>query len=126
MKFKTIILTLTFGAMLLFTFDLYGQEEPAAMSKSEHARMDSLLKTDKQIQQQQQAEDKKTIDDAKEASKDAKVKADEAKRIEQDASNASNESKKALRTEKKAQKARRNADKQAQKAEDARQKSNNN
>lgn len=110
----------------LFTYELYGQEQPSEMSKSEQNRMDSLKKVDAKIQQQQNAADEKTINDAKEASKETKANAKEAKRIEQDANNASNESRKALKSEKKAQKARKNADKQATKAEDARQKSNNN
>lgn len=126
MNYKTIFFTVTLSAFSLFTFQLYGQDQPAVMSTNEHARMDSLQKVDKKVQQEQKAKDERTIDNAKAKSNDTKAKAKEAKRVENDANDASNQSKKALKTEKKAQKARKDADEQAKKASDARDKSNNN
>jgi hypothetical protein len=125
MKYKTTILTLTLSALSLFAYNLYGQER-TEMSKLERDRMDSLQKVDLKVQEQQKAEDKVAIDNAKNASIETKAKAKEAQRVEREASAASNESRKALKMEKNAQKARKNADQQSQKASEARDKSDKN
>ncbi|HJZ39948.1 MAG TPA: hypothetical protein VJ203_06260 [Bacteroidales bacterium] len=125
MKFKTVIATAGLFTLSLFACELYGQE-PTEMSKHDRERMDSLKKVDIQVQEQQRADNKEAMDNAKDANAQSKAKAKEAQRIEQDATNASRESRKALNMEKKAQKARRNADSQTQKASDARDKSDEN
>jgi hypothetical protein len=125
MKYKTTILTLTLSTLSLFAYYLYGQDR-TEMSKLERDRMDSLQKVDLKVQEQQIAEDKNAIDNAKNASIQTKAKAKEAQRVERDASAASSESKKALKMELNAQKARKNADQQSQKASDARDKSDKN
>lgn len=122
MNLKTIILTLTLGALSLCTYNIYGQDH----TRTEHNSMDSIQKANKKMQEQQKAKDERTMENAKDASKETKARAKEARRVEQDASDASSESKKALKTEKKAQKARKNADEQAKKAVEAREKSDNN
>jgi hypothetical protein len=125
MKLKTISLTLILSALSLFSYELYGQER-TEMSKQERDRLDSLQKVDIQVQEQQKADDKNAMDDAKSATIQTKAKAKEAQRVERDANAASVESKKALKMEKNAQKARKNADQQSQKASEARDKSDKN
>ncbi|MBN1791430.1 MAG: hypothetical protein JW830_13090 [Bacteroidales bacterium] len=106
-------------------FQVYGQESPE-MSNRDKERTDSLQKVDMQVMEQQRADNKDALDNAKDASMESQAKAKEAQRVERDATVASRESKKALRMERNAQKARRNADRQTQKASDARVKSDSN
>jgi hypothetical protein len=124
MKLKTIILTLTLSAPVLFASEVFAQDQPV-LSNEEFVRMDSVQSAKKAaVIQKEQDEDRLTT--AKDEKRKTKAKAKEAARVEREASDAARESRNALRTEKKAQKARKHADAQAKKASRARIKSEKN
>jgi hypothetical protein len=117
MKLKTVILSLTLSAPVLFAGELLAQDQ----------RADSIQAVNNAIEVKVQEEnDAERLSDAKDERRRTKAKAKEAARVEREASDAARESKNALRTEKKAQKARKQADAQAKKASKARTKSEKN
>jgi hypothetical protein len=116
MKLKTIFLTLTMGALSLFTSDLYAQESSTVSGSTDSAQ--AMYRNDQAALEK--ANDEEKMADIKDARRETKAKAKEARRVEREASAAARESKNALRAERRAQKARKQADKQAKKAEKAR------
>lgn len=125
MKYKNTILTITLGALSIFSYEVYAQEQ-GSMSKREIAHMDSVEAESKKVIQAQKTKDENTMADFRRDKKQTKAKAKDAQRIERDANAAARESRVALRAERRAQQSRKDANKQAEKAEKARDKSDKN
>jgi hypothetical protein len=113
MKYKTIILTLTFVAASMLTSKVYSQSSNESLEAKNQAKM-------------QERKDATRMADAKTNKKEARAKAKDAKRIGKDADDAAKESKSELKMERKAQKSRKKANEQSKKALKARDKSDGN
>jgi hypothetical protein len=125
MKYKTLILGLTFIAASLITAKVQGQDRNE-MTKAEVERKDSIDTATRIEAKVLETKNENAMASAKADRKETKAKAKDAKRIQRDADNAAKESKYAVRSERKAQKSRRQANDQAEKASKARDKSDNN
>jgi hypothetical protein len=125
MKYKTVILTLTFITASLMTSKVYSQSNNET-NKVEADRKDSLDNATRNETKIQEVKDENRMANAKAEKKDTKAKAKNAQRIEKDANDAAKESKNAVKSERRAQKSRKQANDQAEKASKAREKSDNN
>lgn len=124
MKTNISILTLTLGAFMFLTGNLYAQDNSESRAAESH-RMDSVAARH-ESDLIQKAEDETRLTEAKRDKRQSKAKAKDAQRAGREASVAARESRNSYKAEKSAQKARRKADKQAIRASKAKRKSDAN
>lgn len=122
MKYKTIILSSAFVALLIANRT---QAQNSQLSQGQ-SQKDSVAAVTLKETQVQDARNESRMADAKRGREQTKAKATNAQRIENDANAAARESRYAVRSERRAQKARKQANKQAVKAAKARDKSDRN